>query len=139
MNCPSCGVKTEQLDWLDRNQRHTKRLAAYVARLCEMASCKAVSEWVDEDWKTVKRFDKQALLSKWKEPNLEGLRVLAIDEIALKKGHQYATVILDVKANVWYGWWKDAQKNLWSRFINCLDRSGVERLRRWQWICGNRL
>lgn len=103
VNCQNCGVKTEQLDWVDRTQRHPKRFAAFVARLCKMASCQAVSEWVNEDWKTVKRFDKQALTHKWKEPNLAGLRVLAVDEIALKKGHQYATVILDVETKrvVW--------------------------------------
>ena len=95
VECPTCGVKTERLDWLDRKQRHTKRLAQFVALLCGMASCKAVADWLHLDWKPVKRFDRQALEARFKEPDLDGLRVLAVDEIAVKKGHHYATVIWD--------------------------------------------
>ena len=55
------------------------------------------------DWKTVKRFDKSALEEELNPPDLEGLRVLAVDEIAIKKGHRYATVIIDFETRrvVW--------------------------------------
>lgn len=103
VDCPNCGVKTERLEWLASGQRHTKRFAAYVVGLCRLASVSAVAEHMGLDWKTVKRFDKEALETELNPPDLEGLRLLAVDEIAIKKGHKYATVILDFETRrvVW--------------------------------------
>ena len=95
VDCPECGVKTEQLDWLVPGSRYTKRFAAYVAQLCRLATVSAVAKHLGLDWKTVKRFDKSALEEELDPPDLEDLRVLAVDEIAIKKGHRYATVIID--------------------------------------------
>lgn len=103
VECPECGVKTEQLAWLDRGQRHTKRFANYVGCLCQIASVAAVAQHLGLDWKTVKRFDKQALQQALNPPQLSGLKLLAVDEIAIKKGHKYATIILDFETRrvVW--------------------------------------
>jgi len=103
VECPECGIKTQRLDWLEPSQRYTKRFAAYVAGLCRIASVAAVARHLGLDWKTVKRFDKRALEAELNPVNLEGLKLLAVDEIAIKKGHKYATVILDfaTKRVVW--------------------------------------
>ena len=103
VECPHCGVKTERLDWLPSYGRNTTRLEEYVARLCELASVKAVAKFLDMDWKTVKRIDKQTLEKRLNPPNFDGLRILAIDELAIKKGHHYVTVIIDflTKRVVW--------------------------------------
>jgi transposase len=95
VDCPNCGIRTERLEWLAPGQRHTKRFAAYVAGLCQMASVAAVARHLDLDWKTVKRFDREALEAKLNPPDWGRPRLLAVDEIAIKKGHRYATVILD--------------------------------------------
>ncbi len=103
VNCPACGIQTEALDWLRPFQRQTIRFENLVARLCEITSLSAVARLMDLDWKTVKRIDKWALEKKWNPPKFDDLRILAVDEIAIKKGHQYATVILDFekKRVVW--------------------------------------
>jgi transposase len=103
VDCPECGVKTEQLDWLVPGSRYTKRFAAYVAQLCRLATVSAVAKHLGLDWKTVKRFDKSALEEELDPPDLEELRVLAVDEIAIKKGHKYATVMIDFETRrvVW--------------------------------------
>jgi transposase len=103
VDCPDCGVKTEQLEWLEKGQQYTKRFAAFAAEFCRIASVSAVAKHFGLDWKTVKRFDKQALEAELNPVDLNGLKVLAVDEIAIKKGHQYATVILDfeTKRVVW--------------------------------------
>jgi transposase len=88
---------------LEPGQRYTKRFAAYVARLCRLMSVSSVARHLGLDWKTVKRFDKEALEAELNPVDLEGLKLLAVDEIAIKKGHKYATVILDfeTKRVVW--------------------------------------
>ncbi len=46
------------------------------------------------DWKTVKDIDKQYLEAHYGQPDLNGLRILAVDEISIRKGHSYLTVVL---------------------------------------------
>jgi transposase len=95
VECPKCGVKTEALDWLEPGRRYTQRFADYVARLCRLASVSAVADHLGLDWKTVKRFDQRALEKELNPPNLEGVRVLVVDELAIRKGHRYATLMVD--------------------------------------------
>lgn len=49
-------------------------------------SVKEVAEHLGLDWKTVKAIDKQALQEEFGETDYQGLRILAIDEIAVRRG-----------------------------------------------------
>jgi len=105
--CDACGgVRVEQLDFVDASQRVTNRLAAYAAALCKLGmSVQAVADHLDLDPKTVKAIDKAALEVTFSETRYEGLQRLAIDEIAVRKGHNYMTVVLDYDTGrvVWMG------------------------------------
>jgi transposase len=54
-----------------------------------------VAQHLQLDWKTVKEIDKQYLEAQYGQPHYEGLHILAVDEISLKKGHKYLTIVLD--------------------------------------------
>jgi len=105
--CGRCGgVRVEQLEFVDAHQRDTHRLAAYASELCRAGlSITAVADHLDLDPKTIKTFDKAALESQFGKTDYTGLRRLAIDEIAVKKGHSYMTVVLDYDTGrvVWMG------------------------------------
>jgi transposase len=106
--CDHCGgVRVEQLEFVDTCQRVTHRLAAYAADLCRLGlSVAKVADHLNLDPKTVKAIDKAALEAEFGETRHEGLRRLAIDEIALKKGqNDYMTVVLDYDTGrvVWMG------------------------------------
>lgn len=106
--CDHCGgVRVEYLEFVDTHQRVTHRLALYVAGLCRLGlSVTTVAVHLDLDPKTVKAIDKAVLEAEFAETRYDGLRRLAIDEIALKKGHnQYMTVVLDYDTGrvVWMG------------------------------------
>jgi transposase len=105
--CKTCSkVRVEKLDFVDVHQRVTLRLGAYAAELCRLGlSVEAVARHLDLDSKTVKAFDKAALQREFGTTNYEGIKRLAIDEIAVKKGHQYMTVVLDYDTGrvVWMG------------------------------------
>jgi transposase len=65
-----------------------------------------VAEHLDLDPKTVTAIDKEFLEEEFGKTDYEGLRVLAIDEIAMKKGQRdYMTVVLDYDSGrvVWTG------------------------------------
>jgi transposase len=105
--CGHCGgVRVEHLEFVDTHRRVTHRLAAYAAELCRAGlSVTAVADHLDLDPKTVKAIDKAALEAEFGKTSYAGLRRLAIDEIAVKKGHNYMTVVLDYDTGrvVWMG------------------------------------
>lgn len=103
--CPQCGPKLERLGWLDAYARVTRRLADSVARLCKVASILHVARYFALNWKTVKDVDRASLERELGPVDLNGLRVIAMDEFAIQKGHRYATVIVEPtrKRVLWVG------------------------------------
>ena len=65
----------------------------------------AVARHLGLDPKTVKTLDKAALDGRFGQTCYDGLQRLAIDEIAVRKGHNYMTVVLDYDTGrvVWMG------------------------------------
>ena len=103
--CPRCGPRLEQVAWLDPHARVTRRLAQSVARFCTVASVRHAARWHGLDWKTAKAIDFRELERTLGPPNLDGVRMLAMDEFAIQKGHRYATVVVDPerKRVLWVG------------------------------------
>ena len=66
----------------------------------------------------VKNIDKFYLEAQYGQPSLDGLRILAVDEISVKKGHRYLTVVLDYLSGrvVFVG--KDRKAKTLKRFFN---------------------
>lgn len=96
-----CGYRgLEKLNFVSKSRRVTKRLETTIASFCEIASLKEVAERFKLDWKTVKEIDRafiKALL-----PKISALNItrIAIDEIAIMKGHKYLTIIRDYDTGV---------------------------------------
>jgi transposase len=94
--CPICQrISTEDLELFDPYLRVTRRLATYVYQLCQMMTVAEVARHLGLDWKTVKAIDKKFLEKHYGQPDLNGLQILAVDEISVRRGHQYLTVVLD--------------------------------------------
>jgi transposase len=117
INCPHCGVKTERFDFVSPYSRCTTRFEEFVARLCRITSVKQVAKLLDLDWKTVKAIDKEFLEKEFAIPDYENLRLLAVDEIASHKGHNYFTVVMDLERTkvVWVG--KGRKKETLNKFF----------------------
>lgn len=103
--CPRCGPRLEDLDWLEPHARVTRRLARSVARLCTVASVRHAACWHGLGWKTAKAIDFRELERTLGAPDLDGVRLLAMDEFAIQKSHRYATVVVDPerKRVLWVG------------------------------------
>jgi transposase len=93
--CPTCGPKVEVLPWLAKYARVTARLAESVARLCKVMAIKHVAEFYGLGWDAVKAIDKGFLETTLGEPDLSTVTQFAMDEFALKRGHQYATIFVE--------------------------------------------
>ena len=104
--CEQCnGVRVEHLSFCDAGKRVTHRLAWYIYDLCKVLTIKEVEKRFDLHPATVKEIDKSFLAQEFSQTDYSGLRIIAIDEIALKKGHNYMTVVLDYLTGrvVWMG------------------------------------
>lgn len=130
LRCRACeGTRTEALDFVDSSSRVTKRLARYIADLCRMLSVAEVARHLGLDWKLVKRCDQAVLEEEFGDTDTSGLRVLAVDEIAIRKGHNYMTVVLDYETGrvVWMG--LDRRYETLSSFFQLMpkeEREGIE-------------
>lgn len=104
--CEHCaGARVEQLEFCDASQRITHRLARYIYELCKMLTVEDVARHLKLNPKTVKAVDRLFLDQEFGRTDWGDLRFLAIDEIALKKGQTYMTVVVDYLTGrvVWMG------------------------------------
>jgi transposase len=118
----------EALAWLDRYQRVTRRLAESVARLCSVLPIQHVADFYALNWKTVKTIDKRHLARTLGPVDLSGVRIIAMDEFAIHKGHRYATVIIEpaTKRVLWVG--RGRSREAVRPFFERLGEEGRKRL-----------
>ena len=104
--CPRCrAVFVEQFDWLARNPRYTQRFALHVGKLCREMTNKAVAETERLHHSTVKDLDKLYMAQQVKLAGLPAPRAIGVDEIAIRKGHNYRIVVSDLDRGrpIWVG------------------------------------
>lgn len=95
--CPQCGIHVEDLGWAEAHQPCALRYERYVARLCQILPALDVAELEGLDKNTVYRIDRKWLAAREKLRERKPARYLGIDEIAIRKGHRYATVFYDLE------------------------------------------
>ncbi len=95
----------EQVSWLDRYARLTRRLAEAVTHWCSKLPIRHVAELFGLHWDTARQLDRRRLEQQLATlPEAEPRRLL-MDEFALYKGHRYATVVMDAETRrvLWVG------------------------------------
>jgi transposase len=91
--CANCQrISIEELELFHPYLRVTRRLAIYIHQLCKVMTVAEVARHLQLDWKTVKEIDKQYLEAQYGQLNYDGLRILAVDEISVRKGHKAKTL-----------------------------------------------
>jgi transposase len=106
VDCPRCGgVYVERLDWLAKNPRFTQQFAMHVGALCREMTNKAVAELERLHDSTVKDLDKIYMRKQVERAGLPAPRAIGVDEIAIRKGHNYRIVVSDLDRGrpIWVG------------------------------------
>lgn len=72
-------------------------MARYITSLLGSMTIEDVANNVKMHWNTVKDIEKEGLQRRYKNIDLSNVKKIAIDEFAVRKGHDYQTVIMDLE------------------------------------------
>jgi transposase len=129
--CRSCGqVKRERLDWLADNPLYTKRFAWHIGRRCRHMTVRDVADEFHLDWHTVKELDKQYMRAQLARVGTPAPLVIGIDEISVRKGHDYRIVVSDLlrMRPIWFGG-QDRKERSMAQFYEWLGPRKSARIR----------
>jgi transposase len=79
-------------------------------------------------WDRVKAWDKAALKRLVDPPDFSRVRIIAVDELAIRKGHTYATRVIDVETKRTHFVTRDRDQRALVRFYRMLGPQGRRRI-----------
>jgi transposase len=120
VECLDCGVVRQvKVPFADPRRSYTHTFRRYALELSRRMTIRDVAKHLDVSWDMIKDIQKRDLSRRYAKPKLKHLRRIAIDEIAIAKGHRYLTVVLDLDSGavvfVGDGKGADALKPFWRR------------------------
>jgi transposase len=112
-------VRQVHIPFADPRCQYTHAFERYALDLCRHMTIKDVARHLGVSWDTIKDIQKRYLQRRFGNPKLHKLKHIAIDEIAVGKGHHYVTVVLDLNSGavvfVGKGRGTDALDPFWRR------------------------
>jgi transposase len=120
VECQACGaVRQVEIRFADPRRSYTSSFERYALELGRRMTIRDVALHLDVSWDTIKDIQKRDLSRRYAKPKLKHLRRIAIDEIAVAKGHRYLTIVMDLESGavvfVGDGKGADALKPFWKR------------------------
>ena len=120
VECQDCGVVRQvKVPFADSRRSYTRSFERYALELGRRMTIRDVARHLGVSWDVIKDIQKRDLSRRFAKPKLKHLRHIAIDEIAVAKGHRYLTVVLDLHSGavVFVGDGKGAKalKPFWKR------------------------
>ncbi len=126
VECRDCGViRQVEIAFARPMRRHIRAFERYALDLLESMTCEDVAHHLGVSWGMIREIEKEHLQRRYAKPRLKDVKHIAIDEIAVRKGHKYMTVVLDLDTGhvIFVGDGRDGKSLLpfWKR----LRRSGA--------------
>jgi transposase len=120
VECRACRVVRQvAIPFADARRSFTKRFERYALELSQSTTIFDVAAHLNVGWDTIKEIQRRNLERRFGKPKLKHLRHIAIDEIAVAKGHRYLTVVMDLESGavvfVGDGKGADALNGFWKR------------------------
>jgi transposase len=120
VECPACGlVRQVEVSFADPRRTYTRAFERYALELSRSMTIRDVALHLGVGWDLIKEIQKRDLSRRFAKPKLKHLKRIAIDEIAVAKGHRYLTVVMDLDSGavvfVGDGKGADALKPFWKR------------------------
>lgn len=109
----------ENIPFATGSRSYTHRFAKYVVDLLRGMTLQDVANHLNVSWDTVKEIHSIYLQRHYCPPSLKGVKNIGIDEFAVKKGHIYKTIVVDLDTGrityVGDGKGVDALDKFWKR------------------------
>jgi len=87
-----------KVGFANRRRSYTKSFERYELELSRHMTIQDVADHLNVSWDVIKDIQKRNLKRRYSRPNLKKLEQIAIDEIAIRKGHRYLTIVLNLKS-----------------------------------------
>lgn len=98
LRCHCCGaVRQESRDVAEPRVSYTRALKRYVLELSHRMTLLDIQRHLGLGWDLIKAIVKDDLARRAKKRSLRKVRRIAIDELAIRKGQRYLTVVLDLE------------------------------------------
>ena len=95
--CRDCDYdRQEKIPFATGSRSYTHRFAKYVVDLLRGMTLQDVSNHLGVSWDTVNEIHSTYLERHYNSPSLEGVENIGIDEFAVRKGHVYKTIVVDL-------------------------------------------
>lgn len=96
--CKDCGaIAQEKIDFVKGKRRHTQCFANMVIDLSRFATIKDIAWFLQVSWDVVRNIQMEFLQKEYGAPDLSKLRLISIDEFAVRKGHVYKTIVINLE------------------------------------------
>lgn len=125
--CKTCGaLRQEPIEVAAPKKHWAKALERYVVELLRHSTVEDVARHLGMSWDTVKEIHLSALRRKYPHRKLRHLKYLGVDEIAVRKGHSYLTVVVDLVSGavVWVAPHRTTESL--EVFLRLVKRSGAQ-------------
>lgn len=120
VECRDCGVVRQvEVPFADPRRTYTRAFERYALELSRRMTIRDVARHLNVSWDVVKDIQKRDLSRRYARVKLKHLRRIAVDEIAVGKGHRYLTIVMDLESGavvfVGDGKGADALEPFWKR------------------------
>jgi len=97
VHCRDCKtLRQVKISFAEEHRRCTRFFERYVLDLLLSMTCQDVAKHLGLSWDTVRDIEKRRLKRDFEKPPLKDVTHIAIDEIAIRKGHNYLTIVMDL-------------------------------------------
>ncbi len=101
LECKDCHlIRQEHLSFAQEKKSYTRSLKRYILELSKIGTIQDVANHLNISWDLVKEIQKDYLQKHYSNIKLCGIKHIAIDEFAVKKGHKYMTVVIDLDTGI---------------------------------------
>src|SRR5438034_9481039 len=85
-----------KVPFADPRRTYTHAFERYALELSKFTTIQDAARHLDVSWDIIKDIQKRNLERRFGKPKLKNLKEIAIDEVAVGKGHRYFTLVLDL-------------------------------------------
>jgi transposase len=131
IDCPRCGVKVEQVPWAEGKHQACNAYRLFLARWAKRLSWTEVADIFKTSWGVVFRSVQWVVAYGLVHRDLQGVRSIGVDEIAVWAGHRYLTVVYQIDEGgrrlLWL--WESRTKDALGKFFEFWGKKRTAALR----------